>query len=88
MTKATQKAKKMLPSPSEIIDALGGPSAVAGLVGIKPPSVCEWREKTRIPEASLNRLAPHIEKVMGIPKHITCPDVFEAPVKSKKVKVA
>lgn len=77
----------MIPTPSEIIDALDGPTAVARLAKVKPPSVCEWRGLARIPEASLNRLAPHIERVMGIPKHIICPDVFEAPVKSKKVRV-
>lgn len=78
----------MIPTPSEIIDALGGPTAVANLAKVKPPSVCEWRGLARIPEASLNRLAPHIERVMGIPKHVTCPDVFEAPDVAKKVRVA
>jgi len=76
----------MLPSPSEIIDKLGGPTAVAALVNRKPPSVCEWREKTSIPDSCLIRLAPHIERVLGIPKHVCCPDVFEAPAKSKKLK--
>lgn len=79
----------MLPNPSEIIDALGGPTAVAAMAKVKPPSVCEWRGLARIPDRSLTRLAAHIERVMGIPKHVTCPDVFgEAPVKSKKVRVA
>lgn len=73
----------MLPTPSEIIDALGGPTAVAALVNRKPPSICEWREKDSIPDSCLIRLAPHIERVMGIPKHISCPDVFDAP-KAKK----
>jgi len=31
-------------SDSEIIDRLGGTSAVANLLGIKPPSVSEWRQ--------------------------------------------
>ena len=34
---------------SEIIDTLGGTSAVAEMLGIKPPSVSEWRS-TGIPE--------------------------------------
>ncbi len=74
----------MFPTPSEIIDALGGPTAVAAIVKRTAPSVCEWREKDAIPEACLPKLAPHIERVFNIPKHITCPDVFEAPAKSKK----
>jgi len=69
----------MTPTPEEIIKALGGPTKVAALIGIKPPSVCEWRDKTAIPAASLHKLAPHIERVMGIPKHVMCPEVFEAP---------
>jgi len=39
-------------TPSEIIDRLGGPSKVAAMFGIKPPSVCEWRN-TGIPNARL-----------------------------------
>lgn len=33
------------PTASEIIDALGGTSAVATLCDIKPPSVSEWRRE-------------------------------------------
>lgn len=74
----------MLPPPSEIIDALGGPTAVAALVNRRAPSVCEWRSKDAIPEACLAKLAPHIERVLGVPKHITCPDIFEAPLAREK----
>lgn len=75
----------MIPSPNEIIKELGGPAKVAGLIGIKAPSVCEWRAKSRIPEASLHKLAPHIERVMGISRHELCPDVFgEDPGKAKR----
>lgn len=78
----------VIPTPSEIIDGLGGTGAVASLLNIRPPSVSEWRKKDSIPEASLHKLAPHIERVLGVPKHKMCPDVFgEAPVK-KKGKVA
>lgn len=37
---------------SEIIDRLGGTTAVAELCKVKPPSVSEWREKG-IPRARL-----------------------------------
>ena len=74
----------MIPSPNEIIDALGGPTRVAALAGVKPPSVCEWREKAAIPAASLHKLAKHIESVMGVPKHVLCPDVFEEPKRKGK----
>lgn len=75
----------MIPSPNEIIDALGGPTRVAALVGIKPPSVCQWRDKQAIPAASLHKLAGHIEKVMGVPKHVMCPDVFDEPKRKSRV---
>lgn len=39
-------------SPSEIIDRLGGTTAVARLCDIKPPSVSEWR-KVGIPKSWL-----------------------------------
>lgn len=65
-----------LPAPGEIIDQLGGTTAVANLLGIKPPSVSEWRQKDRIPEGSLVRLAIHIERKMGIPRKDICPEVF------------
>jgi DNA-binding transcriptional regulator YdaS (Cro superfamily) len=71
----------MIPTPDEIITALGGPKKVADLIGIKPPSVCEWRNKAAIPAASLHKLAPHIERAMGVPRHVICPDVFEPPAK-------
>lgn len=32
-----------------IIDDLGGPAAVARMVGCKPPSVVEWRKRNSIP---------------------------------------
>lgn len=45
----------------EIIDALGGTLAVASLTGIKPPSVSEWRQRGRIPDDKLIRIAPVAE---------------------------
>jgi hypothetical protein len=41
---------------SEIIDALGGTTAVANLFGIEPASVSGWR-KTGIPQARKQTLA-------------------------------
>jgi|JI10StandDraft_1071094.scaffolds.fasta_scaffold2989331_1 hypothetical protein len=55
-------------SPSEIIDALGGTSAVAELCEVKPPSVSEWRTNG-IPKARIQflRLAkPEVFKALGI----------------------
>lgn len=50
---------------SEIIDELGGTSAVALIFGVKPPSVSEWRTKG-IPKARKQTL-----KLMR-------PDLFES----------
>lgn len=33
----------------ELISRLGGPTACARLTGVKPPSVCEWKNKNSIP---------------------------------------
>ena len=46
---------------SEIIDRLGGPTAVAKLLKVKPPSVHAWRTGG-IPDDKLMRLAPTLEK--------------------------
>lgn len=41
---------------SEIIDSLGGTTALANIVGVEPPSVSEWRVKG-IPAARRQTLA-------------------------------
>jgi DNA-binding transcriptional regulator YdaS (Cro superfamily) len=46
---------------AELIDLLGGTAAVAKLLGIKPPSVSEWRSKG-IPDDKLIRLTLAIER--------------------------
>lgn len=48
-------------TPSEIIDVLGGTTAVARLLSVKPPSVHAWRA-CGIPADKLIRLAPMVEK--------------------------
>lgn len=46
----------------EIVDLLGGFTAVARMLGIKPPSVHEWLSSgSGIPEARLRELAGQIE---------------------------
>ena len=40
-----------------LIDALGGPTAVAHLVSIRAPSVSGWKDVARIPDDKLIRLA-------------------------------
>lgn len=47
----------------ELIEILGGASAVAKKLGIKNPSVYEWKENNKIPDDKLIRLAPQIEKI-------------------------
>ena len=46
----------------KLIDALGGTFAVAALVGVKPPSVSEWRQRGRIPTDKLMRLATYADE--------------------------
>lgn len=48
-------------SDSEIIKVLDGPTAVARMLGIKPPSVQGWLE-TGIPEVRLIQLAAELER--------------------------
>lgn len=45
---------------TSLIDALGGTAAVARLLGIRSPSVSEWRQKG-IPDDKKIRLAPIAE---------------------------
>ncbi|MXS81553.1 hypothetical protein ABD07_00290 [Nitrosomonas oligotropha] len=45
----------------EIIESLGGTSIVAEILGIKPPSVSEWKTKNEIPDDKLIRLAVSLE---------------------------
>lgn len=49
----------------QLIEALGGTFAVAGLTGVRAPSVSGWKEAGRIPADKLMRLAP-IAEARGI----------------------
>lgn len=51
-------------SPSEIIDRLGGTSAVARLFNIKPPSVSDWR-LNGIPQTAIKFLWLAYPEVMS-----------------------
>jgi hypothetical protein len=42
-------ANAVIPSIDELITALGGPTAVARIVGRKPSAVCQWRTQGTIP---------------------------------------
>jgi len=44
-----------------LIDRLGGTMAVSALLGVKSPSVSEWKANDRIPADKLIRLAPRAE---------------------------
>jgi DNA-binding transcriptional regulator YdaS (Cro superfamily) len=46
---------------SQIIDMLGGPTAIAKRLGISPPAVCVWR-KNGIPDDKRVYLAAMIEE--------------------------
>lgn len=60
---------------NQIIDALGGTFAVAGLCNVRPPSVSEWR-RNGIPSARLQFLK------------LARPDVFGPPPASQAGEVA
>lgn len=51
----------MMKTHVELIEEFGGTSAVAAYVGVKPPSVSEWKTNERIPIGSLAVLAPELE---------------------------
>lgn len=45
----------------EIIESLGGTKVVADILGIRPPSVSEWKTRNEIPDDKLVRLAVPLE---------------------------
>jgi DNA-binding transcriptional regulator YdaS (Cro superfamily) len=50
---------------SGLIDKLGGTAEVARFVGVRLPSVSDWR-KHGVPELRLIAMGAHIERVAGI----------------------
>lgn len=58
---------------SEIIERLGGTTAVARLFEIEPPSVSEWKRRNEIPKARLMFLK------------LARPDVFDESVGASEV---
>lgn len=54
------------------IDAAGSQQALADLLGIKAPSVYEWRQRGQVPAGRV--LA--IEAATGVSRHDLRPDVF------------
>ncbi len=62
---------------SKLIDSLGGTAKVAELVGIKSPSVSEWRANDKIPRDKLILLAPYFEKAGVISRKELFPDTWD-----------
>lgn len=64
------------------ISAAGGVSALANRLGVKSPTVSQWRHGVRpVPP----RLAIQIESITGVSRHDLRPDVFgPAPAKKRK----
>lgn len=63
MPKIDPKPTEQHMTDSEIIDLLGGTSVVAEMLGIKPPSVSEWRS-TGIPETRKHTLSLMFPKLV------------------------
>ncbi len=57
---------------SRVLAAAGGPSALAGKLGIRAPSIYSW---TRVPAGR----AAAVEAATGIPRHELRPDLWHAP---------
>ena len=64
------------------IEAAGGVSALADKLGVKPPTVSQWRSSVRpVPP----RLALRIEGLTGVSRHGLRPDIFgQAPAAPKE----
>lgn len=54
------------------IDAAGSQQALADLLGIKPPSIHEWRKRGKVPAERV--LA--VEEATGISRYDLRPDVY------------
>jgi len=58
------------------IQAAGSQQKLADLLGIKSPSITEWRSRDRVPAERCRA----IEAATGVPRHELRPDVFDAPI--------
>ena len=56
------------------IESAGSQQALADLLGIKSPSIAEWKERGRIPA---NRVLD-IERLTGVSRHELRPDLYPA----------
>jgi DNA-binding transcriptional regulator YdaS (Cro superfamily) len=61
---------------NQLIESLGGCTAVANLLGIKPPSVSEWTKKNSIPTDKRIRLAVIAEDKGITTRMMLFPDSF------------
>lgn len=60
------------PALQKAIDRIGGFTAVANALGIKPPSVFQWQ---KAPYHWVRRL----HDLSGVPLHELAPDMYDAP---------
>ena len=60
----------------DIINAAGGPVALARQLGIQHSSVCEWDE---VPA----KRVPAVSAATGLARHVIRPDMYEAPSDGK-----
>ena len=54
------------------IDAVGTQSALAAALGIKTPSISEWKERGKVPAARVL----DVERLTGVSRHHLRPDIF------------
>lgn len=62
----------MLSTVDEVIEAVGGTAAAAGIAGVSPPAVSNWRGRGRIPSEKFMIFAAALR---GLGKEAS-PDVF------------
>lgn len=67
---------------NDLIDVFGSIANIARYCGIKPPSVCGWRDNNSIPESKLIMMAPYIESktinsVRPLTRKIIFPDKWQ-----------
>lgn len=53
-------------------EAVGGISEMARQLGIKPPSISEWKARNRVPAERVLE----VEKISGVSRYELRPDIF------------